>query len=59
MQLLIVLICLLSLQKPMILDPTSEEEKVLNYLEILIKKLDELQEKAFQYKSHQKKFKVS
>ena len=45
-------------QKPMILDPTSEGEKVLEYLGELINKLENLQEKAFQYKTHQKNFKV-
>lgn len=43
----------------MILDPTSEGEKVLEYLEELINKLENLQEKAFQYKTHQKNFKVN
>lgn len=42
----------------MILDPTSDGEKVLGYLEELLKKLNDLQDKAFQYKTHQKNFKV-
>ena len=42
----------------MILDPTSEGENVLNYLDELLMKLNDLQDKAFQYKTHQKNFKV-
>ena len=49
----------LYLQKPMILDPTCDGEKNLNYLGGLLAKLNALQDKAFQYKSYQKKFKVN
>ena len=47
------------LQKPMILDPTCDGEKILDYLAGLLTKLNDLQDKAFQYKSYQKNFKVS
>jgi len=40
------------------LDPQSEGDKVLEYMGQLIHKLNELQDKAFQYKSFQKDFKV-
>ena len=42
----------------MILDPTSEGDKILDFLKELMVKLNDLQEKAFQYKSYQKSFKV-
>lgn len=42
----------------MVLDPTSEEEKVLSFVGDLLTRLNDLQEKAFQYKSYQKHFKV-
>ena len=45
-------------QKPAILDPTSDGDKILDYLEELLLKLNDLQDKAFQYKSYQKAFKV-
>ncbi len=51
-------VTLSDLQKPTILDPTSNGDKVLDQLGELIIKLNELQEKAFQYKSYQKAFKV-
>ncbi len=42
----------------MILDSTSEGEKVLNYVGDLLEKLDKLQKNAFNCKNHQKNFKV-
>jgi dynein heavy chain len=45
-------------QKPAILDPTSDGDKILDYLKELLFKLNDLQDKAFQYKSYQKAFKV-
>ena len=51
--------CLLIIfQKPAILDPTSDGDKILDYLKELLFKLNDLQDKAFQYKSYQKAFKV-
>ncbi len=42
----------------MILDPETESDKVLDYVGSLLSKLDELQSKAFTYKTYQKNFKV-
>ena len=45
-------------QNPIILDPSSESEKVVGFLGELQEKMDELQKRAFMYKSYQKNFKV-
>ncbi len=42
----------------MILDPDTESDKVLEYVGSLLSTLDELQSKAFTYKTYQKNFKV-
>ncbi|KAL3884515.1 hypothetical protein ACJMK2_024650, partial [Sinanodonta woodiana] len=45
-------------QNPIILDVHSEKEKVKNVLKKLLVQMDELQKRAFTYKSYQKNFKV-
>ncbi len=42
----------------MILDPKSTSDTVLGYVGDLLSRLDGLQKKAFDYKTHQKNFKV-
>ena len=46
-------------QNPLILDSTAEKAKVKGILKKLLTNMDELQSRAFQYKSYQKNFKVS
>ena len=48
----------LSLQQPMIIDPDSNGEAILQFVSELLSKLDKLQEKAIIYKNYQKNFKV-
>ena len=48
----------LSLQQPMIIDPDSNGETILEFVSELLSKLDQLQEKAIIYKNYQKNFKV-
>lgn len=48
----------LSLQQPMIIDPDSNGETILQFVSELLSKLDKLQEKAIIYKNYQKNFKV-
>ncbi|XP_060075174.1 dynein axonemal heavy chain 6-like [Ylistrum balloti] len=45
-------------QNPMILDVNSEKDKVRNILSRLLTQMDDLQKRAFTYKSYQKNFKV-
>ncbi|XP_041356323.1 dynein heavy chain 6, axonemal-like isoform X2 [Gigantopelta aegis] len=45
-------------QNPMILDASSDKEKVRNLLARLLSQMEDLQKKAFTYKSYQKNFKV-
>ncbi|XP_028414460.1 dynein heavy chain 6, axonemal-like [Dendronephthya gigantea] len=45
-------------QNPIILDPSAESEKVVGFLGELQEKMDDLQKRAFMYKSYQKNFKV-
>jgi dynein heavy chain len=42
----------------MILDPTAEKSKVRNILTKLLSQMEDLQKRAFTYKSYQKNFKV-
>ena len=49
---------ILSLQQPMIIDPDSNGETILQFVSELLSKLDKLQEKAIIYKNYQKNFKV-
>ena len=42
----------------MILDPQSEGSKVLDYVRDLLSQMEQLQERAFTYRSYQKSFKV-
>ena len=46
------------IQNPTILDPNAEKPKVIGLLERLETRMDELQNRAFQYKNYQKNFKV-
>ena len=46
------------LQNPMILSPETEGEKAMQYVGGLLERLDELQKKAFSFKTYQKTFKV-
>ncbi|KAL8568337.1 Dynein heavy chain 6, axonemal [Nucella lapillus] len=45
-------------QNPMILDPTADKDRVVSLLKKLLNQMDELQQRAFTYKSYQKNFKV-
>ncbi|XP_064645339.1 dynein axonemal heavy chain 6-like [Lineus longissimus] len=45
-------------QNPLILDPTAEKNKVRNILTKLLVQMEDLQKRAFTYKSYQKNFKV-
>lgn len=45
-------------QNPIILDPTSDKDRVQSLLKRLLSQMDELQKRAFTYKSYQKNFKV-
>ncbi|XP_055873384.1 dynein axonemal heavy chain 6-like isoform X2 [Biomphalaria glabrata] len=45
-------------QNPMILDPSSDKEKVRALLKKMLATMEKLQEQAFTYKSYQKSFKV-
>ena len=46
------------LQDPKILDSSSQSQDIIHYLEVLIEKMDSLNNLALTYKSHQKNFKV-
>ncbi|XP_058967936.2 dynein axonemal heavy chain 6 [Pocillopora verrucosa] len=45
-------------QDPKILDSSSQSQDIIHYLEVLIEKMDSLNNLALTYKSHQKNFKV-
>ncbi|KAJ8313399.1 hypothetical protein KUTeg_009027 [Tegillarca granosa] len=45
-------------QNPSILDPSSEKDKVKTILKRLLTQMEDLQQRAFTYKSYQKNFKV-
>ena len=42
----------------MILDPSSDKDRVVSLLKKLLNQMEELQQRAFTYKSYQKNFKV-
>ena len=45
-------------QNPMILDPAADKDRVGSLLKKLLSQMEELQQRAFTYKSYQKNFKV-
>ena len=55
---MIILQDLFLLQDPKILDSSSQSQDIIHYLEVLIEKMDSLNNLALTYKSHQKNFKV-